>query len=521
MPGADRMPILTLSHVAVHFGGLVAIADLSLTVQPGALHGLIGPNGAGKTTAMNVISGLVRPSAGEMTFLGQQFVPHPNQLAARGLARSFQASAVVTTLTALENVLLGGHAATRAGIASCALRLPRATREEQALREHATAALEQVGYTAPLLARMSDLSTWQRRQIEIARALLSRPKLLLLDEPAAGLTAGEVGDLKSLLRQLAGDDNAIAILLIEHNVPLVFSLCDEVTAMTEGRDIAHGKPASVREHPDVVRSYLGGSTHPTAPPPRAAATPAEALLKLHRVSAGYGSTTALHAIDFEVRIGETLALFGPNGAGKTTLLNTIVGERRATTGTITLQGQRIERLAMQAIIRRGIGIVPQGRAVMERQSVTDNLVISTTGLRLKGHERRDRLDQIFTQFPSLARRRRSLGASLSGGERQMLAIARALIRRPLLLLLDEPSIGLAPTIVDEMQRIVADLSAQGLTVVIGEQSVHWVLPIAHRAYAIAAGRIVAEGPPASLSDADALAARYLGDQPLAQAEGAL
>ena len=217
-----------------------------------------------------------------------------------------------------------------------------------------------------------------------------------------------------------------------------------------------------------------------------------------------------HQIDLEVRAGETVALFGPNGAGKTTLLNTIVGERRASGGTVTFQGNRIDGLSMQAVIRRGIGIVPQGRAVMERQSVEDNLVISTTGLHLSRGERRARIEQIFTQFPSLAKRRHSHGASLSGGERQMLAIAKALIRRPALLLLDEPSIGLAPTIVDEMQRIVAELSAQGLTVVIGEQSVDWVLPIAHRAYAIAAGRIVAEGLPAALSDADALAERYLG-----------
>jgi branched-chain amino acid transport system ATP-binding protein len=506
------MPILALTDIAVDFGGVRALAGLSLSVQAGSLHGLVGPNGAGKTTAMNVISGLVKPSGGSMTFQDAPFAPKPHRLAAQGLARSFQASGVVDSLSALDNVLLGGFSATRAGIVSCALRLPRAMREERALRTHAEAVLDTVAYVGSLRARMADLSAWQRRQIEIARALMSDPKLLLLDEPAAGLTANEVGSLKALMRRLC--DDAMSILLIEHNVPLVFTLCDEVTAMAQGRDIAHGTPQAVRGHTDVIQSYLGaGSRHAVPAAPRS--TPSGALstvLKLEDVSAGYGATVALHGIGIEIRAGEAVALFGPNGAGKTTLLNTIVGERRAMTGTVTWQGKRIDGLPAQSIVRQGIGIVPQGRAVMERQSVEDNLVISTTGLRLGRRERQQRLDEIYVQFPSLSLRRTSHGASLSGGERQMLAIAKALIRRPALLLLDEPSIGLAPTIVDEVQRIVAELNAKGLTVLIGEQSVDWVLPIAHRAYAIAAGRIVAEGSPEALSNADVLAAQYLGAQ---------
>ncbi len=505
--------MLTLSRISLNFGGVKALSELSLSVAAGSLHGLVGPNGAGKTTAMNVVSGLARPSSGGIMFRGQAFIPEPHRLARLGLARTFQASAFIDSLDALGNVLLGGYASTRSGIASCALRLPFARREERDLRVRAEAALARVGYVGPHGARLADLSTWQRRQIEIARALLSKPKLLLLDEPAAGLTAGEVESLKRLLLDLRDSGGGeMSILLIEHNVPLVFSLCDTVTAMALGRDIAHGTPEAVRSHPEVIRSYLGTRATGPANPIRHAA-PAEdrpSILTLERVSAGYGPTAVLHDISLEIRAGETVALFGPNGAGKTTLLNTIVGERRAMSGAVTFQGRRIERLSIPAIVRLGIGIVPQGGSVMARQSVEDNLLISMTGLRLNGRERRGRAEEILARFPSLERRRKSLGASLSGGERQMLAIAKAVVRRPTLLLLDEPSIGLAPAIVDEVQRIVAELSATGLTVLIGEQSVDWVLPIATRAYAITAGRIVAEGSPHLLSNADALAAQYLG-----------
>ncbi len=505
--------MLTLANVSLNFGGVRALTDLSLEVKAGSLHGLVGPNGAGKTTAMNVISGLVQPSEGRMTFHGKPFRPVPHDLASQGLARTFQSSAIIDSLNALDNVLLGGYSSTRSGILASALRLPRSLREERTTRDRAEAALDEVGYTGSRDARTADLSTWQRRQIEIARALLSNPQLLLLDEPAAGLTAGEVETFKAMLRRLCDSGGGKkSILLIEHNVPLVFSLCDTVTAMAAGRDLLTAwQSGRGCRHPEVINSYLGGGGARTAPIAAAAAQPErEIVLKLERVSAGYGTTTVLHDISINVRAGETVALFGPNGAGKTTLLNTVVGERRATSGSVTWQGQRIDGRPVQSVVRLGIGLVPQGRAVMERQSVEDNLLISTTGLRLNAGQRRERLDEIFTQFPSLGLRRKSYGASLSGGERQMLAIAKVLVRRPALLLLDEPSIGLAPTIVDEVQRIVADLAAHGLTVVIGEQSVDWVLPIATRAYAIAAGRIVAEGPPHLLSDAEALADQYLG-----------
>jgi ABC-type branched-subunit amino acid transport system ATPase component len=344
---------------------------------------------------------------------------------------------------------------------------------------------------------------------------LTKPKILLLDEPAAGLTIAEVEAFKVLMRRLRDEGKGEqSILLIEHNVPLVFSLCDTVTAMADGRNVTHGTPEHVRAHPGVISSYLGiGSERRktvAAPRPQSTYADAKPVLQVANLSAGYGTTSVLHDISVTIKAGETVALFGPNGAGKTTLLNAIIGERPVRAGSITWKDRRIDGLAIQSVVRLGIGIVPQGRVVIERQSVEDNLVISMTGLGLNAGQRRERLDEIFLQFPSLRERRKSFGANLSGGERQMLAIAKALVRRPSLLLLDEPSIGLAPTIVDEVQRIVASLSAGGLTVIIGEQSVDWVIPIATRAYAIAAGHIVGEGPAEMMQDTESLARRYLG-----------
>ena len=504
--------MLALHDLSMNFGGVKALDGLSLHVTPGALHGLIGPNGAGKTTAMNVISGLYRASAGSMTLGGAPFHPRSHDLARQGLARTFQAAALVDSLNAFGNVLLGDYARTRASILSCALRLPAAVAQERAACDRARAALEEVGFTGRDTAGVAELSSWQRRQVEIARALMIRPRLMLLDEPAAGLTATEVDQLTTLLDRLRRH-GGLSILLVEHNVPLVFGICDAVTAMVDGRDVAHGPPATVRRHPEVLRAYLGSgvAAYPARPKP-GAPKDRPAVLELRDVSAGYGPNTVLHDISISVRAGEAVAIFGPNGAGKSTLFNTIAGERRVRAGRIDWHGDRIDGRSMQAIVRAGIGLVPQGRAVLERQTVEDNLLISTSGLRLRAREFRDRVDEIYAHYPSLGRRRKLYGASLSGGERQMLAIAKALIRRPSLLLLDEPSIGLAPTVIEELQRTVARLTASGIAVIIGEQAVDWVIPLATRAYVLGAGRIVSQGPANALAEQASLAEHYLGAQ---------
>jgi ABC-type branched-subunit amino acid transport system ATPase component len=506
------MSLLALHDIEVRFGGVVALRDFSLAIQPGNIHGLIGPNGAGKTTAINVMTGLVRPVAGHMEFEGAPFAPRARDLVGRRVSRSFQTPSIFGDLSALENVMVGGYSLGRSGFVRGSVRTPGAIAEERALTERAKSLLDRAGFAGDLYLPARAQSFASQRKMEIARVLMSDPKLLFLDEPTAGLSQGEVTQFAAFLRSLCSD-HSMTILLVEHNVPFVFGLCDDVTAMSGGRAIKSGTPEDVRRDEAVVESYLG--------PRHGAAVDAESrrarthvggavVLDLHDVISGYGATTILRDVNLQVGAGEAVALFGRNGAGKSTLLNTILGSPRAKSGTIRWNGTPIERMSTDRIVREGIGLVPQDRAVIVGQSVEDNLDLATFGLRLSSAERAARRDELLARFPRLAERRTQLGGSLSGGERQMLAIAKVLMRKPQLLMLDEPSIGLAPQIVEELAEIVAQLRDEGLPIVIAEQNVTWVIPIADRAYLIDTGKIVAEGPPSELAADDMLVEHYLG-----------
>jgi ABC-type branched-subunit amino acid transport system ATPase component len=284
--------------------------------------------------------------------------------------------------------------------------------------------------------------------------------------------------------------------------------------MHEGARIATGTPAQIRVNAAVVESYLGPQHGSTTQTSSATLTTGSGevtrILDVRDLTSGYGSTTIIRNANLHVGTGEIVALMGRNGAGKTTLLNTILGDPRPRSGDVVWQGRSIRGLSTDRIVGAGIGLVPQQRAIIARQSVDDNLQLATFGIRLSKREYAERVDEMMTRFPRLAERRTSLGGSLSGGERQMLAIAKVLMRRPRLLLLDEPSIGLAPTIVDEVAKIVAALRDEGLPVMIAEQNVTWVAPIARRAYLIEGGRIIEEGAPSALAESEALAERYLG-----------
>jgi branched-chain amino acid transport system ATP-binding protein len=254
----SRQPaaLLTLASVSKRFGGLQALSGVSLSIERGHVHGLIGPNGAGKTTLFNLITGLYAPDEGRFELDGASYLPAPaHQIAQAGIARTFQNIRLFGAMTALENVMVGRHVRTGCDAWAAMLRTPSQRREELAIRAQSRRLLDEVG-----LERMADvpartLSYGDQRRLEIARALATEPRLLALDEPAAGMNATEKRALRELLLRIQA--SGVTLLLIEHDVKLVMDVCNRVSVLDHGRLIAEGEPHAIRRDPLVIEAYLG------------------------------------------------------------------------------------------------------------------------------------------------------------------------------------------------------------------------------------------------------------------------
>ncbi|MCJ2078867.1 branched-chain amino acid ABC transporter ATP-binding protein/permease [Methylobacterium sp. E-016] len=486
---------LVVDAIGIQFGGIRAADGVSFTAAPGAVTSVIGPNGAGKTTVLNMVSGFYRPSTGAIRLGARDLTGAPAQTVARaGIARTYQTTRLFGSLSVLDNVAL----------AFAPGRLWRRARRDD--RAKAAALLAFTGYAGPLDRRADELPHVDRRLVEIARSLAGRPRVLLLDEPAAGLTRADTDRLGILLRRIAACE--VAVVLVEHDMPLVMGVSDYILVMDAGRPIASGIPASVRHDPLVLCAYLGAADTPARPRAAPWQGPAAAVLSAHGLTAGYGAAPVLEGMSLEVRPGETVALLGANGAGKSTAMRALAGLLRPVAGGIVLEDRGVATLPAHRIARLGLALVPEGRQVFPELTVVENI-------RLGAHGRGTPIDPaeieaLLTRFPRLRDRATSRAGLLSGGEQQMLAIARGMMARPRILLLDEPSLGLAPAMINALYAVVAELRDAGTTILIVDQMAALALTVADRGYVLEQGRVVTQGTAAELAADKGLEAAYLG-----------
>jgi sulfate-transporting ATPase len=480
---------LEVRGLGVRFGGVIALDDVSLQVRPGEVVGLIGPNGAGKTTLIDGVTGFAR-TRGEVLLDG---VPvqrwSPRRRARAGIGRSFQTLELFESLSVRENLRVASEPRDPLAYVTD-LVWPR----RSPLDPSAAAALREFGLEGDLDRRPEELPYGRRRLVAIARAVATRPSVLLLDEPAAGLDDSETVELGRLVRRLA-DEWGAAVLLVEHDVGLVLDVCDRVVVLEEGRLLAEGRPDDVRRDPAVIAAYLGepleertDAAAARAATTKRAAVDEEPLLVTIGLSAGHGDLAATRDLDLEVRPGEIVALLGPNGAGKTTTLLTVAGELPPLAGSIQWLGST-RRSPLHQRVRRGLGFVSEERAVIVGLSTQANLRLGRGSVR--------RAIELFPELEPLLKRRAGL---LSGGEQQMLTLGRALAAEPKLLLVDELSLGLAPLVVQRLLVAVRAAADSGVGVFLVEQHAGVALCIADRVVVLRHGSVVLSGTADELRD---------------------
>jgi branched-chain amino acid transport system ATP-binding protein/branched-chain amino acid transport system permease protein len=498
--GAPRRT-LEVEGLGIAFGGVRAVTDLTARMQSGQVTSIIGPNGAGKTTVLNMICGFYRPQTGTVRLGDETLAGRPTHAIARaGIARTFQTPQLFEQMSVLDNLLVAMQRGKLGSPLSAA-----ATSSTGAQAQTARALLDYVGYRGSVGRLAGDLPHIDKRLLEIARALAQRPGILMLDEPAAGLTAADKEHLGKLLRRIA--DAGLGVVLIEHDMSLVMRISDHIAVLDAGKSLAQGRPEAVRNDPAVVAAYLGGARFDLRPRAAGWRAPAAEQLTVRALGAGYGAVSVLQNIDLRLSNGEIVAVLGANGAGKSTLMRALSGLLRPVSGTVLLAGSDITAFAAHRIATRGLVLVPEGRQVFPELSVVDNV-------RLGAYTRRDVTDAevaaMVRRFPSLERRKANRAGLLSGGEQQMLAIARGLIAKPRVLLLDEPSLGLAPALIGELYHVLAELRDQGMTILLVDQMAALALAVADRGYVMESGRVVHAGVAAELRDDPVLERAYLG-----------
>jgi branched-chain amino acid transport system ATP-binding protein len=478
--------VLEVENVSKRFGGIRAVSSASLSIKAGEIHALIGPNGAGKTSLFNLVSGLYAPDEGRVRLHGRDIgAMPPNEVCHHGISRSFQITNLFGKLTIRENLRLSLQAQHPGRF-----NVWRDVDSYSAVNAETTELIRFVGLEGIETIEGGELSYGGQRLVDLGIALGSKPQVLLLDEPLAGLAAAERERVSRLVTSIARN---IPVLIVEHDIDRVLAFSQRVTVMNQGEVLMEGSPAEVRADKRVQEVYTGTGTPPVIG--RAVDPAREAhVLRFERVNAYYGKSHILHDATLDVREGEIVALLGRNGAGKSTLLKTLAGLVPPASGTIEYEGRDIAGMAAPDIARLGIGYVPQGRGLFAGMTVAENLSLGRLARKTDGSNGVVWSEEkILEYFPRLKERMDVAADYLSGGEQQMVAVARALSGNVKLLLLDEPFEGLAPAVVIELFKVFDRLRSQ-ISIVIVEHNHDLVLALADRVFALERGAVFHEGP---------------------------
>ncbi|MBP30866.1 branched-chain amino acid ABC transporter ATP-binding protein/permease [Methylobacterium sp.] len=478
--GRGTGPVLVADAIRKNFGPVNAVRGVSFAVADKTLHALIGPNGAGKTTAFNLLSGMFRPSGGSIRLDGQEIAGlEPHAITRAGLGRSFQITNLFPGLSVEENVRLAVQARHAAHFSPW-----RDALSIRAIADDTAELLRWTGLAGIERAEAGSLSYGGQRLLDMGLALATQPRVLLLDEPLAGLAAAERERVGELIKALSAD---IPVLLVEHDIDRVFRLADRVTVMADGAVLVDGSVADARDDARVQAVYLGSGTAAIAAKPRASAAEAETLLAMEGVETFYGKSHILNGVNLTVNRGEVVALLGRNGAGKSTLLKTLIGTASPAAGRIVLANRDIAGLSPDKIARLGIGYVPQGRALFAGMSVAENLGLGRlrrlTGAGIHWDE-----EKVLEFFPRLKERWTVDAARLSGGEQQMVAVARALSGDTRLLLLDEPFEGLSPAVTEELFEAFDRLRRE-IAIILVDHHLDLALALSDRTVALERGSV--------------------------------
>jgi ABC-type branched-subunit amino acid transport system ATPase component len=524
MNAIDLPPLLQVDGLVKNYGGLVAIDHVDLALRAGTITGVIGPNGAGKSTLIGLIGGAVTSSSGSVRLDGRDIsCLSASERARTGIGRTYQIPRPFLDMSVEENLEVAQYSI------NPFIRTQAARTEREAL-------LARTGLADVARLPARALPLLRRKRLEVARALALKPCVVLLDEVGAGLVDSEISELIELIYSIL--DARTAILIVEHVIRVVRECCSRTLVLNFGKPLIEGPTADILGNDQVAAVYLGtggarqtptadspapstdsvihvgapeaeaGILAPLTAPvsPQATKTPA---LQLTGICAGYGQARVLQGIDLTVQSGQAIAILGANGAGKTTLARTISGAIAPTAGTLLIDGQDVTGRAPHQIAALGVSHCMEGRRIFSTLSVQENLLISARNA--DASTARARLEAVYDLFPVLAERRNQSGTSMSGGQQQMLAIGRALMARPRLVIFDEISLGLAPIIMDKLYEALALLKKARMTLIVIEQDVDRALALADHAYVLEHGTVALSGTPRQIAADPRLRHIYVGD----------